>query len=398
MIFRQQSHNLVWLRVPGKRSEITKVTKDHGDDGALRVEQSFLAWALHKLGDLRRKESLQAVDPFGPLLGQRQFSRHCVEALGQPLQFVAGTHLDPVIELSCTDMARAVLERLDRPNHPPGEPISERCCKGHAGQQQEPGAPERRADRLVSFGCWQGDDRCPIGTFDPLGGSRDRAAFSVGAADKSAAALGSRDLERAQRGGRWIVLAAQDQADVRMGDEFPGMVQHEGLSGLADVDGGNDIPNELQIDLGDRRACARTYAGDGDGHKWFGAAMQRDRSPPEALRPRADKSWIGGMIDPAHFDIGICARYAKPLTARAVDKHRLDDRGGLAHQSKHVDAVAVVETLAPRGLDRPIHLAGNPVEELLNARGCRVRFRAKVQVQRMPLVEVAEPRFARAAR
>jgi hypothetical protein len=31
--------------------------------------------------------------------------------------------------------------------------------------------------------------------------------------------------------------------------------------------------------------------------------------------------------------------------------------------------VALVQALAPRRLDGPIHLAGNAVEELLNARG-----------------------------
>src|SRR5208282_3708600 len=97
------------------------------------------------------------------------------------------------------------------------------------------------------------------------------------------------------------------------------------------------------------------------------------------------------------FNIRIGARDTKTFAAGTVDKSRLDDRGGLAHQAQHVDAVAVVEALAPRRLDGPIHLAGNAVEEFLNARGRRVRFRAQVQVQGMPLVEVTEPRFARAA-
>ncbi len=125
--------------------------------------------------------------------------------------------------------------------------------------------------------------------------------------------------------------------------------------------------------------------------------MQRHRPPPESLSPRAEKSGIAGMIDPAHFNIGIGARDTKTFAAGAVDKSRLDDRGGLAHQAQHVDPVAVIEALAPRRLDGPIHLAGNAVEEFLNARGRRVRFRAQVQVQRMPLGEVTEPRFAPAA-
>jgi hypothetical protein len=103
------------------------------------------------------------------------------------------------------------------------------------------------------------------------------------------------------------------------------------------------------------------------------------------------------MIDFAHLDIGIGARYAQTLTAGAIDQSRLDDRRGLAHQPQHVDAVAFVEALAPRRLDGPIHLARNPVQKPLNARARRARFRAQVQVERTPLVEVTEPGFARAA-
>jgi hypothetical protein len=58
-----------------------------------------------------------------------------------------------------------------------------------------------------------------------------------------------------------------------MRDEFPGPVQHEGDTGLADVDVGDDVPNELQIDLGDRHPRALARAGDSDGHEGFGAAM-----------------------------------------------------------------------------------------------------------------------------
>src|SRR5208337_1315234 len=114
--------------------------------------------------------------------------------------------------------------------------------------------------------------------------------------------------------------------------------------------------------------------------------------------PGAEKSRICGMIGPAHFDVGIGARHAKALMAVAVDKNRLDDRRRLAHQAKHVDAVAVVEALAPGRLDGPVHLSGNAGEKLLNPRGRRGCLRTQALVQRMTLVEVTEPRFARAAR
>ena len=82
------------------------------------------------------------------------------------------------------------------------------------------------------------------------------------------------------------------------------------------------------------------------------------------------------MIDAAHFDVRVSLRHAQTLYALAINKNRLGDRGRLAHQSQDVDAVALIEALAPRHLHGPIHLAWNPVEEPLNARGCRVSFGA----------------------
>ena len=68
------------------------------------------------------------------------------------------------------------------------------------------------------------------------------------------------------------------------------------------------------------------------------------------------------MIDTAHFNIRLGARHAQTLNALTIYKDHLSNCGRLPHQAQDVDAVALVEALAPWRLHGPIHLTGNPVE------------------------------------
>ena len=52
--------------------------------------------------------------------------------------------------------------------------------------------------------------------------------------------------------------AAQDQADVRVGNQTPGIVDDKGVAGIADLDRRDDIPDQFEIDVGnDDPAAAR---------------------------------------------------------------------------------------------------------------------------------------------
>ena len=94
--------------------------------------------------------------------------------------------------------------------------------------------------------------------------------------------------------------------------------------------------------------------------------MQRQRAEPDVRRARPDDRRIRGAVDPAHRDVGISARNMQALNPFAVDQSHLGDRRRLAQESQRVEPMAIVETLEPRQLDRPIHLGANTVEEGLN--------------------------------
>ena len=132
-----------------------------------------------------------------------------------------------------------------------------------------------------------------------------------------------RCLKRAQRGDGGIVFAAKHQTDVGMRDEPAGAIQNEGVAGLADMDRGDDFPDQLQVDLGDGDARARPRAGDRDRHERLGASTQGKRAKPDVGGARADHRRVRGAIDAAHHDIGIGARDAQALDAIAVDQRYL---------------------------------------------------------------------------
>jgi hypothetical protein len=83
------------------------------------------------------------------------------------------------------------------------------------------------------------------------------------------------------------------------------------------------------------------------------------------------------VVDPAHHDVGIRAGHMQALNPFAVDQRHLVDRRRLAQESQRVESMAIVETLEPGQLDRPIHLGANAIEKGLNLAGCRIRFSAQ---------------------
>ena len=60
--------------------------------------------------------------------------------------------------------------------------------------------------------------------------------------------------------------AAQDQADIRVGDQTPGVVDDKGVAGIADLDRRDDVPDQLQIDVGNDNSGGRTVSRNRDPH------------------------------------------------------------------------------------------------------------------------------------
>src|SRR6185503_14620602 len=58
--------------------------------------------------------------------------------------------------------------------------------------------------------------------------------------------------------------AAQHKADVRMGDQTPGVVDDKGMPGVADLDRRDDVPDQFEVDVGNDDPGSGTVSRDRD--------------------------------------------------------------------------------------------------------------------------------------
>jgi hypothetical protein len=68
-----------------------------------------------------------------------------------------------------------------------------------------------------------------------------------------------------------------------MGDEPALAVDHEGVAFVADADGADDVPDELQVHVGDGHAGVLADMGERDRHIGLGAAAEFDRTEPDLV-------------------------------------------------------------------------------------------------------------------
>ena len=190
-----------------------------------------------------------------------------------------------------------------------------------------------------------------------------------------------------------LIGALQHQVDVGMCDQPAVAVDHECHSGLLDLDGGDDIPDQRQIDLCDGDADGRPVAGDRERHIRLGAAIQCNRSIPAVRRSRATHGRVGRAIDAWPDRIGPGPRDRQTLDPGAVDQGELGDRRHLAEQPQRIDAVILHAGTSP-GLDGPLHLASYAVEEPLDPLRCGRCLDQEPRVEHGALILVAEPGFA----
>src|SRR6516164_1513705 len=89
----------------------------------------------------------------------------------------------------------------------------------------------------------------------------------------------------------------QDQADVWMGDQVTGIVDDHGIAGATDPDCRNDIPDQLEIDIGNGNSRGRKVAGDGDPHIGLGPVLILNGTVPDLVGTRPDDRGIRGHVD-----------------------------------------------------------------------------------------------------
>ena len=107
-----------------------------------------------------------------------------------------------------------------------------------------------------------------------------------------------------------------------MGDQPPLVVDDIGITLVSDMNGGDDVPDEFQVHVGDRHAGRLADMGESDRHIRFGAAAEFDRAEPDLVGDGALKPWILRKILAAGDRIRFEARDGDLLLALAVEISR----------------------------------------------------------------------------
>jgi hypothetical protein len=230
-------------------------------------------------------------------VGFLELPGHVVEALGERFHLLTGLHLDAMSQLTRADLGCALFESAARLDHAAGQEEAGAHGEHHAEEDEEPGARDRRAQWLKGFLERLLDEDAPPKRGDGGVGGENAAVPEI-ARDGHRARRRVPGVGRGQRGPHLVELAQigllEHEADVRMGDQRPLAIHHEGSPGLSDLDLGDDVPNELEVDLGDRHAPATD--GKRDGHVGLGFFAKKDGAVIDTTGPRHREAGVLGVV------------------------------------------------------------------------------------------------------
>ena len=143
---------------------------------------------------------------------------------------------------SRADAPGPLLQKANGSGHAASEKVGEDRGENGADEKQQARPPQRCADRAERLGARLLDKGHPIRTRDWRHRGDDRAALGVDGIGGLAAGSNCRLLQFLQTRRRRIVVAAQHEADVGMGDEAAGAVEHKGAAGSTDMEFSHDGP------------------------------------------------------------------------------------------------------------------------------------------------------------
>ena len=154
-----------------------------------------------------------------------------------------------------------------------------------------------------------------------------------------------------------------------MRDEMTLLIDHVRLAQAADTDLRDDVPDELQIDLGggdgrrDRRPVRH-----GQRHVRLGFLAEIHGPVPDAPAASLAEAWLAGNVGAAGHHVHGQTGDAQLLVSAPVKEGDLGDRGHLPEQADVVD-LPLLQRAGSRhhlGLRRPTHLALDLAHELLD--------------------------------
>ena len=160
------------------------------------------------------------------------------------------------------------------------------------------------------------------------------------------------------------VGVAQHQADVGMRDQPPLRAHDIGVAVLADLDLGDHVPDQLQIDLGDADAGVLAGAGQRQRHIGLGLPAEIDRAVIDLVGDGLGEFRVLGEIEAAVDDVHGEARDPQPLLAGRVDLGELGDGRHLPQQPQRVEPAVLQRARRPGQLRGPAELALDFLDEL----------------------------------
>src|SRR6202008_4146061 len=98
------------------------------------------------------------------------------------------------------------------------------------------------------------------------------------------------------------------------------------LAVFADLDLGDDVPDEFEIDFRDAHARIPPRAGKRQGHIGFGLAAEIDGSVVNLILHRFSELWLLRKIETTAHDVHRQSRHTKLLLAARIDLRKFGDR------------------------------------------------------------------------
>jgi len=274
-------------------------------------------------------------------VGALQVCGHPVEALRQLFELIAGMDRDAVVERPGADPRGASVELADRSGHASGEQEAREDRDDKPEDEQQTGVQHRGVERRQRLADRLLNKDEPAELRDRRRGAQYPVAIEI-ADDRRRLGVGRRRVARRGylRQSREVGIA-QDAADIRMRDQPAFAVDDIGVAALTDLDGGDDVPDQLEIDFGDRYARIAAALRHCHCHVRLRFLTEIDGSEPQLLGQRLGKARIGRVIGTSANHIHRQTGDLELLVALTVELDQLRDRRYLPLQSAIIEAALI---------------------------------------------------------
>ena len=243
------------------------------------------------------------------------------------MQLVARAHVDAVPEIAAADARGPGLQHLDRAPDLARERETGDHRDEHAQQHEQPCSQDGAAHRRERLDQRLLDEDGPAEWRDDGVRHQRAAAGKIGGQHRVLGPVARGAHVRLRR----EIGLAQHEADVGMRDEVPLPINHVGLAQATHADLRDDVPDELEVDLGrgDRRRGGGAV-GHGERHVRLRVLAEVHGPVPDASAARLAEARLAGDVGAAGHLVHGQPGDAQLLAPAPVEEGDLGDGGHLA--------------------------------------------------------------------